>query len=146
MEILVLHIELGVQKCRGAGVGNCSAPSYSTKAKYLQGAQRNGGSPLDTFQIFFRSTYLLDTLFTKFWKNHIKLLHKFLGEMWKQQQHATTTYKIHFSSCFFSICSKKIITKIITTKVRTHETLIFSEIFSARGWLKYIIYIILFIL
>ena len=48
-----------------------------------------------------RSTYLLDTLFTKFWKNHIKLLHKFIGEMWKQQQHATTTYEIHFSSCFF---------------------------------------------
>ena len=48
-----------------------------------------------------RSTYLLDTLFTKFWKNHIKLLHKFIGEMWKQQQHTTTTYEIHFSSCFF---------------------------------------------
>ena len=30
-----------------------------------------------------------------------KLQHNFLGEMWKQQQHATTTYEIHFSSCFF---------------------------------------------
>ena len=129
-------IELGVQKCRGAGVGTCFLANYSSKAKYLQGAKWRPRLSFRHLANICRSTYLLDTLFTKFWKNHIKLLHKFIGEMWKQQQHATTTYEIHFSSCFFSICYKKIITKIITTKVRAHETLIFSELFCARGWMK----------
>ena len=96
-----LLIELGVQNFRGSWRRERSAPSYSTKAKYTLGAKRRPRSPLDTLLIFCRSTYLLDTLLTKFWKNHIKLLYKFLGRMWKQQQQATTTCEIHFSSCFF---------------------------------------------
>ena len=98
------RIELGVQNFRGSWRRERSAPSYSTKAKYTLGAKRRPRSPLDTLLIFCRSTYLLDTLLTKFWKNHIKLLYKFLGRMWKQQQQATTTCEIHFSSCFFSTC------------------------------------------
>ena len=94
-------IELGVQKCRGAGVGTCFLANYSSKAKYLQGAKWRRMLSFRHLANICRSTYLLDTLFTKFWKNHIKLLHKFIGEMWKQQQHATTTYEIHFRSCFF---------------------------------------------
>ena len=97
----ILWIELGVQKCRGAGVGTCFLANYSSKAKYLQGAKWRPTLSFRHLANICRSTYLLDTLFTKFWKNHIKLLHKFIGEMWKQQQHATTTYEIHFRSCFF---------------------------------------------
>ena len=100
-QLSIRRIELGVQKCRGAGVGTCFLANYSSKAKYLQGAKWRPMLSFRHLANICRSTYLLDTLFTKFWKNHIKLLHKFIGEMWKQQQHATTTYEIHFSSCFF---------------------------------------------
>ena len=130
----IIVIELGVQKCRGAGVGTCFLANYSSKAKYLQGAKWRPRLSFRHLANICRSTYLLDTLFTKFWKNHIKLLHKFIGEMWKQQQHATTTYEIHFSSCFFFDLSYRPISRQ-NPEPSNLSPLVRQALFGFFGWI-----------